>query len=242
MLFENLTKINEIISKDWCTLDVGGGSNTFYRANYVIDILPFDERRPFFGGERKYFSKKTWIEKDICDGNWPFKNKQFDFVICSHVLEDIRDPLKVCKEMIRVGKRGYIETPSRLCESTKGVARNYITGFPHHRWLVEINNNSIIFTMKYQKIHYWKYSFRLGFNRRLKEVFHNTFLFWDDDFKYRENYPDDWNKYLIDFKKNNSLKGKTEWKRNIVSGLKKGINNLKKRKTVLPKNILNSEK
>jgi hypothetical protein len=35
-------------------------------------------------------------------------------VICSHTLEDIRDPLWVCSEMIRIGKAGYIELPRGL--------------------------------------------------------------------------------------------------------------------------------
>jgi len=43
-------------------------------------------------------------------------HKEVDFVSCSHVLEDLRDPIRVCEEIVRVGKRGYIEVPSKTAE------------------------------------------------------------------------------------------------------------------------------
>jgi ubiquinone/menaquinone biosynthesis C-methylase UbiE len=42
----------------------------------------------------------------------PFADKSFDYVYCSHVLEHADDPLAVCRELVRIGKRGYIETPT----------------------------------------------------------------------------------------------------------------------------------
>ena len=52
----------------------------------------------------------------MCNSHWPFPDKTFDFVVCSHLLEDVRDPITVCRELCRVGKAGYIETPSRIRE------------------------------------------------------------------------------------------------------------------------------
>lgn len=86
-------------------------------SDLVIDMMPYETRGRFGsqGGNREYFEKSSWIQRDICSHEvFPFRDKQFDFVICSHTLEDIRDPIWVCQEMNRMGKRGYIETPPRL--------------------------------------------------------------------------------------------------------------------------------
>gem|GEM_PF-6800036 len=32
----------------------------------------------------------------------------FDFVVCSHTLEDVRNPGRGCEEILRVGKAGYL--------------------------------------------------------------------------------------------------------------------------------------
>src|SRR5450759_1474081 len=112
MLLESKRKIIEAIKKDGKILDVGGWENPFPFVTNVIDILPYETRKG--NKTEEQFSKDTWVMRDICDHQpWPYKDKEFDFVICSHLLEDVRDPLWVCAEIQRVGKAGYIETPSR---------------------------------------------------------------------------------------------------------------------------------
>src|SRR5690349_25177201 len=89
---------------------------------------------PSQGGEKEWFSAKTWVQRDICDkAPFPFADKQFDFAICSHTLEDVRNPLWVCSEIIRVAKRGYIEVPSREWETCRGWERPNQAGLSHHR-------------------------------------------------------------------------------------------------------------
>jgi hypothetical protein len=51
----------------------------------------------------------------------PFADKEFDFVYSRHVLEDSWNPFALCEEMSRVGKSGYIETPSPIVELGRGV-------------------------------------------------------------------------------------------------------------------------
>ena len=46
----------------------------------------------------------------------PFKDKAFDFVIASHILEHISEPEVFLKELQRIGKAGYIETPNAIFE------------------------------------------------------------------------------------------------------------------------------
>jgi hypothetical protein len=109
-------------------------------------------------------------------------------VVCSHTLEDIRDPLWVCSEMIRIGKAGYIEVPSRLWETCRGMEPG-ITGLSHHRWLIEIDAgaNSIRFLQKFHRIHNWRYSLPKSVLRKLREEQTAQWLFWDGSFEVRED-------------------------------------------------------
>jgi len=194
-----LGNVKEVLSRikpNDIVLDVGGWACPFNRADWVIDAEPY-ETRGFYerhgmgkaqGGEKEYFSKDTWIQRDICDKElWPFKNKFFDFSICSHTLEDIRDPLYVCSELIRVSKCGYIEVPSRLIESCRGAENSKIVGLSHHRWLVDITANHLQFTMKYHLIHSdFQLSFPPSFAKRIPHSETISYLFWQDDFTFCE--------------------------------------------------------
>ena len=46
----------------------------------------------------------------------PFKDKAFDFVVASHILEHMKDPGSFLNELSRVAKAGYIETPNSIGE------------------------------------------------------------------------------------------------------------------------------
>lgn len=189
----NVQRILAGLSPDDVVLDIGGWARPFNRANFVLDAEPFATRgyygaaSPAQGGPHEVFSDATWLQRDICEHTpIPFADKSIDFVTCSHVLEDIRDPLWVCSEMIRVAKRGYIEVPSRLAESSRGVEPNQV-GWSHHRWLVDIERNAITFLMKYHKIHSsWRYSLPARFGRSLPPEAQVQWLFWDGDFEYSE--------------------------------------------------------
>lgn len=143
-------------------LDVGGWACPFNRADYVLDAMPW-ETRGFYGTlgapqsqgpATERFSRGTWVVRDMCGPErWPFRDKFFDFAVCAHTLEDVRDPLFVCTELVRTAKRGYIEVPSRLTESCRGAERDDMVGLSHHRWLVEIEGSHVRFVQKYHLIH-----------------------------------------------------------------------------------------
>ncbi len=181
--------LSQIQPKDK-VLDVGGWAKPFNRANYVLDYMPHKTKGigGKFGPNKEYFTKKTWIVFDICDREpFPFKDKEFDFVFCSHTLEDIRDPIWVCSEINRIGKKGYIETPSRIVESHKNIGgkwnlNKYVTGYSHHAWYVEDFDNKLLFTFKNPLIHNIK-EFQVN-NLDRPEIMS---FFWEESFEYKEN-------------------------------------------------------
>ncbi len=177
-------------------LDVGGWACPFNRAQWVLDAEKYETRgyyrtfggTPSQGGEKEWFTRDTWIQRDICGREpWPFPDRQFDFAICSHTLEDIRDPLWVCSELMRVGKRGYIEVPSRQWETCRGVEHPRLAGLSHHRWLIEIANEKIRFLQKYHLIHSERrLSFPASHLRKLAAERCVQWLWWDRTFEFEE--------------------------------------------------------
>ncbi len=156
MLDSSRDRILAELHPDDLVLDVGGGAAPFPRADWVIDLLAYDDRGrygppPDPGRER--FSRQTWVQRDICDrAPWPFDDGQFNFAICSHTLEDVRDPLWVCAELQRVARAGYIEVPSRLEEQSYGFQGPW-AGWGHHRWLIDLDENGLTFVFKHHVLH-----------------------------------------------------------------------------------------
>lgn len=198
MLAQNSELVLRRLNPTDLVLDIGGWAHPFNRANYVLDLEPYETRGyynrtfaiknpiPPLGGAVEHFSRETWVQRDICDKTpYPFADKQFDFVICSHTLEDIRDPLWVCSEMMRISKAGYVEVPSRLWESCRGHEPG-IAGLSHHRWLIEIAGSSIRFLPKLHRVHNWRYSLPKSVLRGLSGTDSVQWLFWEDSFEYSE--------------------------------------------------------
>ncbi|MCM0605506.1 MAG: class I SAM-dependent methyltransferase [Xanthomonadaceae bacterium] len=106
----SLRRIHTPVDRNALVLEVGSGGNPYPRANVLLDAyedtserhwVPLTVDRPFVLG---------FVE------NLPFKDKSFDFVIASHVLEHSKDPEKFLSELMRVSKGGYIEVPDAFME------------------------------------------------------------------------------------------------------------------------------
>lgn len=122
------------IGPDELVLEIGSGHRPFLRANVVVDLdFKCGEHRD--GQPIRMESNKTYIQADLTA--LPFKDKSFDWVICSHVLEHVSDPAKACEELMRVAHRGFIETPRKWTE--------YYAGYPTHRWLIDEINGVLVF-------------------------------------------------------------------------------------------------
>jgi hypothetical protein len=190
MLEASQARIRELLSDGMLVLDVGGGARPFPRADWVIDLMSYDQRGlygPPPDPAEERFTASTWVKRDICDREpWPFATGQFDFSVCSHTLEDVRDPLFVCSELIRVSRAGYIEVPSRLEEQSYGVHGPWV-GWSHHRWLIDVGDEQMTFVFKSHVLQargtdHFPHSFWQG----LSEEQRVQTLWWDERFAFAE--------------------------------------------------------
>jgi hypothetical protein len=170
-------------------LDVGGWASPFNRATHVLDLEPYETRgfyrtfggTPFQWPAEEWFTKETWVQRDFCDRDpWPWADGTFDFAICSHTLEDIRDPIGVVQELTRVARAGYVEVPSRRWETVRGLDRPGMVGLLHHRWLIEADGTHLRFLPKWHAIHSDpRYSFPKSELARMTPEEHVTVVWWD---------------------------------------------------------------
>jgi hypothetical protein len=206
MLEASAKRIRETLDDSAVVLDIGGWGKPFTRADWVVDQMPYETRGLYGrdGEDDERFSAQTWVQRDICDRDaFPFADDQFDFVICSHTLEDIRDPIWVCAEINRIGKAGYIEVPSRLEEQTFGVHGPWV-GWSHHRWLVDAAPGRIEFSFKPHVVHGRATDhFPKGFNLQLTDEERVVQLWWEGSFDYTERIfiedPKDLDDYLAEY-------------------------------------------
>ncbi|KKO18102.1 MAG: methyltransferase domain-containing protein [Candidatus Brocadia sp.] len=128
--------INFDIHQGEKVLDIGSGQDPFPLATHLADLYLGDTTHRF---RPLKIDNRPFIVCNI--GAMPFADKAFDFLYCSHVLEHTEDPARACDELMRIGKRGYIETPTK----TSDILFNFIRLPFHHRWHIEVLGDTIIF-------------------------------------------------------------------------------------------------
>jgi ubiquinone/menaquinone biosynthesis C-methylase UbiE len=120
-------------------LDIGSGHLPYPMATHLADLAVEDHNFGRAGIPFKHVQGKPVFNCGVED--MPFEDKSFDFVYCSHVLEHVNDPIKACKELMRVAKRGYLETPTRAKDLFLNTAK-----ISNHHWKVEFFNERLVFT------------------------------------------------------------------------------------------------
>lgn len=183
MLETNVDVLLNHLEPTASVLDVGGWYIPFNRADSVVDLMPYETRGRGQGPGPERFDSESWVQLDVCREPLPFEDKSFDFAVCSHTLEDIRDPIFLCSELNRVAKAGYIETPSLIAELTFGIESKRYAGWYHHRWLVTMQNDRITFRHKPHLIHgNWRYHLPKRMARSLTPAERVTWMLWEGSF------------------------------------------------------------
>ena len=89
-------------SPSYKILDIGCGYTANKYATTISDVQDFSN----------FYKDKNFVK--IEGKKLPFKDKEFDFVIASHVIEHVEDFEFFIKELERISFKGYIELPTRL--------------------------------------------------------------------------------------------------------------------------------
>jgi SAM-dependent methyltransferase len=124
-------------------LDIGSGNNPSPRADLLADFFPDDS----FHRSGEVVEHKPLL---VCSvDRIPLRRRSIDFVLCSHVLEHVADPVRSAAELSRIAKAGYAETPAYGKDILIG------TGYMH-RWQVVSHEGTLHFfeyTPRQQEAH-----------------------------------------------------------------------------------------
>lgn len=70
----------------------------------------------------------------------PFKDKQFDVVYGSHLLQFVDHPVEIFNEIRRISKAAYIKEYSEFAE--------ILFGWPNHQWVLDIEHDKLVIRRK----------------------------------------------------------------------------------------------
>ena len=164
------TFINKTLSENpnWKILDIGCGYNANNYATTISDTLDLSG----------YYKNKYFVK--ITDKKLPFKDKEFDFIIASHVIEHVDDISFFLNELARVGKQGYIEVPTKLEDNL--VFENK----KDHLWHLVFDdvNNKINISKKHQ---YFEPLLTVSAIKKLNNYFRESLvieLIWKDSIEF----------------------------------------------------------
>lgn len=138
MIFSN--KVQSIKPTDR-VLEVGPGGSPYPQSDVLLEkIFDTDE-----ASRQRGHTNRLETEKEVVyysGDKFPFNDNEFDYVICSHVLEHIIEDEFVLfiEELQRVAKKGYIEYPT--------VYYEYLYNFKVHTTFLNYKNNTIYYMDK----------------------------------------------------------------------------------------------
>ena len=116
--------IEKKLSKNlnWKILDIGCGYNANKYANVICDVQNLS----------KHYQNKRFIQ--LTEKKLPFSDKEFDFVISSHVMEHVKELKFFISELERISTNGYIELPTKLEDNLVFENKN------DHIWQMDFND------------------------------------------------------------------------------------------------------
>ena len=155
----------------WNILDIGCGYNANKFAKVVCDIQDLSN----------HYHDKEFIR--LTEKKLPFKDKEFDFVVASHVIEHVEDVDFFIKEIERVSKKGYMELPTMLEDNLVFENKN------DHIWHMDFDDvgNRLLIS---KKIQYFEPVLTVSTIKKLNEIFRTSLvleLIWEDSINYIVN-------------------------------------------------------
>lgn len=118
------------IGENDLVLEIGSGDRPNPRSDVLVDRYIEDNTER--GGDLRI--DRPLIVADA--HHLPFKDKSFDYIVCFHILEHMDDPAQFIREITRVGKRGWIQSPSEVAEK--------LFHWSFHRWYVNLIDGRLI--------------------------------------------------------------------------------------------------
>jgi hypothetical protein len=172
---------NVVIKPTDRVLEIGPGDCPFRRADVYVDFIDNWDALAHAKHNEKV------IKMNVCDEALPFKDKEFDFVYMRHMLEDIWNPFLICKEISRVAKRGYIETPSPMSELGRGVDGGSppFRGYHHHRFICWNVAGELRIVSKFPIVEYLRFEEEQIDHLLSMEKYWNTHYLWEGEVKLR---------------------------------------------------------
>ena len=164
--------IDSLLEKNisWKILDIGCGYTAHSNASVICDVQDLSH----FYKDKKFIRLK---EKTL-----PFKNKEFDFVIASHVMEHVEDVDYFIKELERVSVKGYIELPTILEDNL--VFENK----KDHLWHMEFDDNENELLIS-KKIQFLEPMITVSSIKKLSKYFRQSLileLYWENSIEFKK--------------------------------------------------------
>jgi SAM-dependent methyltransferase len=169
------------LNSSWNILDIGCGYGASKYANIVCDVQDLS----------KYYPNKTFIK--LTEKKLPFKDKEFDFVIASHVMEHVDDIEFFISELERVSQQGYIELPTMLEDNL--VFENK----KDHIWHMDFDDVELKLLIS-RKIQYFEPILTVSSIKKLNKIFRKSFILelcWENKIDYEVKKLSNENNYRI---------------------------------------------
>ena len=166
----SIKNINKTLNENpnWRILDIGCGYRAHSNATVIADVKDLST----------FYKDKNFIK--INEKKLPFKNKEFDFVIASHVIEHIEDFEFFLNELERVSSKGYIELPTKLGDNLVIENKN------DHIWWFSFDdiNKNLIASKKSQLIEPF---LNVSTGKIFEEIFRDSLIleiYWEEKINY----------------------------------------------------------
>ena len=153
---------------NWKILDLGCGYTAHKKASIICDIQDLS----------KFYKDREFVKLE--NKTLPFKDKEFDFVITSHVIEHVDDVKFFIKELQRISSKGYIELPTMLEDNLVFENKS------DHLWHMDFDDVDLKLLIT-KKIQYFEPILTVSSIKKLDEIFRKSLiieLFWENKIDY----------------------------------------------------------